>query len=93
MLGDCHVPICRGVGVQFPCATQPNHHPAAIINRCDFAFMSQVQKFANYVTFRDCILVLRIWGRTKVERRQLRNELKNMTVLGLRIHLIVLANY
>ena len=38
------------------CATRPNHHPAAIINRCDISFISQVQKFANHVIFRDCIL-------------------------------------
>ena len=42
-----------------PVIAPTNQYPTLIINHCDIVFISQVQNFATYVTFRDCILGVR----------------------------------
>ena len=59
MTGDCHVPICEGLGVRFPRATRPNLYSLQIISDCDIVLISQVKNFPTKVAFRDCIFVMR----------------------------------
>jgi hypothetical protein len=44
MTGDCHVPICEGLGVKFPRATRPDQDPTVQLLR-EMHFKTKGLKF------------------------------------------------